>query len=101
MDVMPKMYQDLVLDSVRQLLPLVEQALILFQDNRSGHPKISVAAGDEFEQLPFQDNAWRHLLGAAQQFCPFVMPGDAREDRWDVVATGFARAADHRFGFEP
>jgi hypothetical protein len=43
MGLMPKVELDLTLNSPRQLLPMVEQSLILFQDHGSGHPKIAMA----------------------------------------------------------
>src|ERR1039458_3623166 len=96
MNVMPEVYQNLILDSSRQLLPTVGQPLILCQNNRSGHAKIAVAESHLFEYLLFHGKTWLSVLGPAQHLRAFMIPGDAGVNRGDVITVALGRALRDR-----
>jgi len=50
MEVVPQVNPHSILDSSRQLLPMLEQSLILFKDDRSGHGKTATIGSHLFDR---------------------------------------------------
>ena len=85
MQIMPQVEPDLVLDSLWQIMPSLDQPIVLLIDDLPGRGEDAMARGRPLDRGLLAGHLRIDLLASNQEFRPLVPPRDLAVDRSDIV----------------